>query len=37
LNSSDAFYIQFFEASFPEIDFSTIEPGETDAEIAENI
>lgn len=34
---SDAFYIQFFQAAFPEIDFSQLEEGQNEQEMAENI
>ena len=34
---SDEFYIQFFQAAFPEIDFSQLTAGQDVAEMAENI
>jgi len=34
---SDAFYIQFFQAAFPEIDFSNLEEANNEQEMAENI
>lgn len=34
---SDAFYIQFFQAAFPEIDFSRLEEATTEEEMASNI
>lgn len=27
---SDAFYLQYFDAAFPDLDFSELQPGETD-------
>ncbi len=39
LNSkfSDGFYIQFFQAAFPEIDFTSLEAATNEQEMAENI
>lgn len=34
---SDEFYIQFFQAAFPEIDFSQLTAGQDEREMAENI
>lgn len=34
---SDEFYIQFFQAAFPEIDFSQLTAGQDEKEMAENI
>lgn len=34
---SDEFYIQFFQAAFPEIDFSQLTPAQNEQEMAENI
>lgn len=34
---SDEFYIQFFQAAFPEIDFSQLTAGKDEQEMAENI
>jgi hypothetical protein len=34
---SDEFYIQFFQAAFPEIDFSQLSAGQDVGEMAENI
>ncbi len=34
---SDEFYIQFFQAAFPEIDFSQLTAGQDVNEMAENI
>ncbi len=34
---SDEFYIQFFQAAFPEIDFSQLTAGQDEQEMAENI
>ena len=34
---SDEFYIQFFQAAFPEIDFSQLTAGQDVGEMAENI
>ena len=34
---SDAFYIQFFQAAFPDVDFSQLEEAENEEEMAENI
>lgn len=36
-NCSDEFYIQFFQAAFPEIDFSQLTAGQDVQEMAENI
>lgn len=35
--NSDMFYIQFFQAAFPEIDFSQLEEANNEDEMAENI
>lgn len=37
LFDSDEFYIQFFQAAFPEIDFSQLTAGQDVQEMAENI
>ena len=34
---SDAFYIQFFQAAFPEIDFNQLEEATNEGEMAQNI
>lgn len=34
---SDAFYIQFFEAAFPEIDFTSLEQATNEVEMGDNI
>lgn len=34
---SDAFYLQYFDAAFPEMDFSELQPGETDQQVGDNI
>ena len=34
---TDAFYIQFFEAAFPNFDFGSLEEAQTEEEMADNI
>lgn len=34
---SDAFFLQYFDAAFPDLDFSELQPGETDEEVGDNI
>ena len=35
--SSDTFFLQYFDAAFPDLDFSELQPGETDEQVGENI
>ena len=35
--NSDAFYIQFFQSAFPDIDFSSLEETNNEEEMAMNI
>lgn len=34
---SDTFFLQYFDATFPDLDFSELQPGETDEQVGENI
>lgn len=34
---NDAFYLQYFDAAFPDLDFSELQPGNTDEAVGENI
>jgi hypothetical protein len=34
---SDAFFLQYFDAAFPDLDFSELQPGETEEQVAENL
>ena len=34
---SDTFYLQYFDAAFPDLDFSELQPGQTDEQVGDNI
>jgi hypothetical protein len=37
MNYSDSFYLQYFQATFPEIDFSQLEEATNEVEMAQNL
>ena len=34
---SDAFFLQYFDAAFPDLDFTELQAGQTEEEVGENI